>query len=54
MDEKEDWVNQCIKCKHSYKRKNDDDTMYCRLRKPGCRFEPMVSKEKRMNNKNEK
>ncbi|SDY29681.1 hypothetical protein SAMN04488579_12434 [Eubacterium barkeri] len=54
MDGHEAWVYKCLECKHSYKRKNDAETMYCRLRKPGCRFEPWVSKEKRMNNKNEK
>lgn len=44
MDE-EDWVDQCRQCKHSYKRKNDDDLMFCRLKK--CRFEQYVSKKKK-------
>ena len=34
----DDWVEKCLTCKHSYKRKDDDDTLYCRCRK-GCKYE---------------
>ena len=30
------WLEWCLDCKHSYKRKDDDDTMWCRLRKRKC------------------
>lgn len=33
----EDWVEKCMKCVHCYKRKDDDDTLYCRCR-TGCHF----------------
>lgn len=30
------WDEFCSECKHAYKRKNDDDYLYCRLRKKKC------------------
>ena len=30
------WLELCEDCKHAYKRKDDDDTMWCRLRKRKC------------------
>lgn len=32
----ERWLEWCMNCKHAYKRKNDDDTLWCRLRKRKC------------------
>ena len=29
----EQLIEQCLNCAHSYKRKDDDDTLYCRCRK---------------------
>lgn len=34
----EDWAKKCITCIHCYKKKNDDEYIYCRL-KNGCRYE---------------
>ena len=33
----DDWVYKCLKCKHRYYKKRDEEEMFCRLRK--CRFE---------------
>lgn len=33
-----EWMDKCYRCRHVYKRVNDDDTLYCRCRK-GCRYE---------------
>lgn len=35
----EQWVNQCLKCKHCYRKQNDADMLFCRLRKGQCKFE---------------
>ena len=37
------WLEWCANCKHAYKRKNDDDTLWCRLRKRKC---PHVAERK--------
>ena len=36
MSEFEKWYRFCMICPHSYKRKDDADTIYCRLRKRQC------------------
>lgn len=30
------WLEWCLECKHAYRKKNDDDTWWCRLRKRKC------------------
>lgn len=40
--EYDDWVYKCMRCQHCYKRKDDDDTLYCRT-KSGCNFKPYKS-----------
>ncbi len=35
-DDIEKWYRFCMICPHSYKRKDDADTVYCRLRKSQC------------------
>ena len=30
------WLEWCLDCKHAYKKKNDADTLWCRLRKRKC------------------
>lgn len=32
----EQWVEWCLNCKHAYRRKNDADTLWCRLRTRKC------------------
>ena len=36
METLDEWVSLCLDCKHAYKRKSDDDMLYCRLRKRKC------------------
>lgn len=36
MNEREKWYRYCMICEHSYIRKDDADTIYCRLRKRDC------------------
>lgn len=43
--EYEDWVYKCLQCKHSYTKKDDAETMYCRLRKGKCQFEKYGDKK---------
>lgn len=33
----DDYVKKCIKCKHSYTKQNESDTLFCSLKK--CRYE---------------
>ena len=40
----EEWVAKCNECAHSYKRKDDDETIYCRLRKGECKFKGKENK----------
>lgn len=30
------WLEWCLECKHAYRKKNDADTLWCRLRKRKC------------------
>ena len=36
--DKEDWLTKCLNCNHSYYRKDDADTLYCRCRNGKCNF----------------
>ena len=47
----EDWAKKCISCIHCYKKKNDDDYLYCRL-KIGCRYETKKKKRSKRKVKN--
>ncbi len=49
-DELESWAKKCLNCKHAYKRKDDADMIYCRLRK-GCRYENADIKKSVVNSK---
>lgn len=44
----EDWAKKCMSCIHCYKKRNDADYLYCRLRN-GCRYE--TKKKKNTKNK---
>lgn len=37
MEAKDDYVKKCMKCKHSYTKQNESDTLFCSLKK--CRYE---------------
>lgn len=37
MEVKDDYVKKCMKCKHSYTKQNESDTLFCSLKK--CRYE---------------
>lgn len=39
----EDWAKKCMSCIHCYKKKNDDEYLYCRLQ-TGCRYETKKKK----------
>lgn len=30
------WIEKCLVCKHAYRKIDDDDILYCRLRKKEC------------------
>ena len=32
-DDLEDWAKKCLSCIHCYKKKDDADYLYCRLKK---------------------
>ena len=34
-----EWIEKCLKCKHSYMRKTDEDEMFCNCRSGECRYE---------------
>ena len=36
-DNEDDYVKKCMKCKHSYTKKNESDTLFCSLKE--CRYE---------------
>ena len=38
----DDWYEKCVLCRHCYRRKDDAETVYCRLRKGECHFSPVV------------
>lgn len=50
--EYDDWVYKCLSCIHCYRRKDDDETMYCRCKK-GCNYETN-KKTKKKNKSKEK
>ena len=37
-DDLEDWAKKCLSCTHCYKKKDDDEYIYCRCRK-GCNYQ---------------
>ena len=39
----EDWVKKCMSCIHCYRKRNDADYIYCRL-KTYCRYETKKKK----------
>ena len=36
--EYEEWVEHCLECKHAYRRQDDTETLWCRLRKKKCPY----------------
>ena len=38
METLDEWAELCLDCKHAYQRKNDADTLWCRLRKRKCPY----------------
>ena len=46
----EDWAKKCMSCIHSYKKKDDADYLYCRLKKNICRYETKRKKKNKDNN----
>lgn len=36
--EDEEWLEKCLTCTHCYKRKDDDETVYCRCRNGKCNY----------------
>ena len=40
----EDYVRKCMKCKHSYTKVNESDSLYCSLK--ACRFEKKSKRNK--------
>ena len=43
----QDWIDRCLKCRHSYFKKADADTMYCRCKNGKCDFKPKISKKRK-------
>lgn len=43
-DEMPEWLKRCMTCQHAYKRKDDDETMYCRKRNGKCEYKKYKSK----------
>lgn len=43
-DNEEDYVRKCMKCKHSYTKVNESDTLFCSLKE--CRFEEKENRKK--------
>ena len=44
MNDFEKWYQFCMICIHSYKRKDDADTIYCHLRKRDCIYRDEIEK----------
>ena len=44
-----EWLQKCLSCIHSYYRKNDADTIYCRCRNGKCNFKE--KKDSKQSNK---
>lgn len=47
MSEFEKWYQFCMICPHSYKRKDDADTVYCRLKKNVCPHKDEIEEAER-------
>ena len=41
------YIKKCMKCKHSYTKVNESDTLYCSLKE--CRFEEKKNRKKQTN-----
>ena len=41
----EDYVRKCMKCKHSYTKVNESDTLFCSLKE--CRFKEKENRKNR-------
>lgn len=39
-----DWLKKCLTCKHAYKKKDEDDCIYCRCRFGECNYEAYEEK----------
>lgn len=46
--QEENWVDKCLKCQHCYKRKDDDELLYCRKRNGKCEFKPVKKEENKL------
>lgn len=44
----DDYVDKCMKCKHSYTRQNDSDTLFCRCRNGKCNYQESKPRLKEM------
>ena len=42
-DETPDWLKKCLTCKYCYKKRTDDETIYCRKIK--CEYKKYESKK---------
>lgn len=49
-EEYDDLVEKCLTCQYCYKRKDDDNTIYCRKRNGKCEYKPYKSKRKVVQN----
>lgn len=38
------WIIKCLTCQHCYKRKDDDNTLYCRKRNGKCEYKEYKKK----------
>lgn len=45
--DEDDYVKKCMKCKHSYSKKNESDTLFCSLKE--CRYEERKKRNKHLN-----
>ncbi len=45
--DEDNYVEKCMKCKHSYTKKNESDTLFCSLKE--CRYEERKSKNNYLN-----
>ena len=39
-----EWLKKCITCKYAYKKKDDDDCIYCRRMLGECKYEAYKEK----------
>lgn len=35
----EEWLEKCLSCTHCYRKKADDETLYCRCHKGKCNYQ---------------